>query len=698
MRKLLGSGLIVSIVMMFVYQCHPMSVQQEAEARKVRFQDIQEGTLVKKTPEEGIYEVIPRLETSVKMKVEGMVISTTVDQVFENTSEAALEAVYVFPLPEDAAVYSMEILINDRLIKGEVKEKQEARVIYDQAKQEGKRASLTEQERPNIFTNSVANIMPGDRLMVRLKYVSTAEYKDGEFSLRFPMTVAPRYIPGSKAEGYTGSGTSWDTDAVADASRITPPVRPGHVRNGEGLFLELELDAKLPIESVQSVSHSIKTTVKDDNTWQIGMSGGKVIPNKDFVLTYRIKSGSEPKAALYTSEKDGQQYFMLMVLPEQAAMQEHVISREMIFILDKSGSMDGDSMKQAKGSLLAALMRLRPDDYFNIITFNDEYQMMEPVSVRADAENIGLAGQLLMALEADGGTEAQPALKAALDMPARPESLKIIVFITDGSVGNEEELISLVSRNIGTSRLFGIGIGSAPNSFLMNKVTRAGRGTFTYISDADEVQQKMSSLFAKIENPALLDLQLQLDSGSDIMPDPLPDLFQGEPLLVFGKLDGLAGGRARLTGIRGGRSFVAELPFDPLIADSHSAISMLWARNKIAALMDEYYLGNEELKPEVISLAVEHGLITQFTSFVAVEHKIVNPGGDVLLSAIPTELPEGWSIDKVKSAAKLKQLPQTASSKPLTAAAGLIIIVSGLLLWLTDLRKRALLIGSVVKR
>lgn len=674
------------ICMIFFYQCHTASSssQKEEEIRNnkqpLRLDDIKEGTMVRKVAETGLYKILPQLETNVQINIEGMVASTTVDQVFTNSSGDPVEAIYVFPLPQRAAVHDMKMLINDRLIQGVMKEKKAAKGMYEKAKKEGKRAGLTEQERPNIFTNSVANIMPGDRIIVRLQYVEKLIYEEGSFRLRYPMVVAPRYIPGKEIKGYSGKGWSYDTDVVPDASRITPPVVSPERRSGNLLSLKVNINAGLPVSSINSVSHDIHIIQVDERAYRVELKKKKAVPNKDFILEYQIKSGSEPKAALFAATKDDDDYFMLMAVPPVSVEKDKSIGKEVIFVLDISGSMAGTSIQQAKAGLMNALNLMGSEDYFNIIAFNDRYEAFAPFSVEASTGNIIHGTNYVNNLTAEGGTEAQQALKHAMNMIGHTDALHMIIFLTDGSVGNENQLVSLVNEDIGESRLFTVGIGPAPNGFLLEKVSQYGRGTFTYISDIEEVQIRMNDLFSKIEHPVLMDLKFHIPDKAELYPAPIPDLFAGQPLIIFGKVEKLSSQNARLSGRSFHGDLTVDIPFKPETATAEPAIPSLWARSRISNLMDDYRLGNEELKEEIIDLAIEHTLMTEFTSFVAVEHKMVNTKGESRLAVMPAELPEGWKYEKIfgnEVVVSRAYLPQTASSAPLIAWTGLILISSG---------------------
>jgi Ca-activated chloride channel family protein len=690
------------IFVAFAYQCHPTHSnsqdidKSQMKAPPVTLNDIKEGSLVKKIKGSEFYELLPQLETKVGINIEGMVSSTSIDQIFTNSSDEPIEAIYVFPLPPNAAVHDMKMLINDRLVQGIIKEKEDAKKTYETAKAEGKRAGITEQQRPNIFTNSVANIMPGDTIVVRLTYVEKLHYEDGTFTLRFPMVVAPRYIPGHHVTGYSGNGWAYDTDIVPDASRITPPVVPPGSRSGHLLSLKVNVNAGLPISSIQSVSHDINSIQVDEGAYRLHLKKKKTIPNKDFILEYRIKSGNEPKAALFSAQKGNDHYFMLMAVPPLNGKRDRSIKKEIVFVLDISGSMEGTSITQAKDGLINSLKQLAHQDYFNIITFNNAYNVFSPYSIQASTVNVMNGINYVNKLEADGGTEAQPALKHALTLPHQPDAIKLILFLTDGDVGNESQLIALINQHIRNSRLFSIGIGSAPNGHLLEQVSRFGRGTFTYISDVNEVQRKVDELFTKIENPVLMDLSLDIAREAEIFPNPIPDLFSGQPLTVLGKAERLLSRNTKLSGKALDRYFTLDIPLDLQSATKEPAIPTLWARSKISNLMDDYRLGNEEVKQEIIALAINHKLMTKFTSFVAVERKIVNPRGTAKLKTIPTELPEGWVYKKVQKEkkrdsgmVKLAYLPQTASSAPLDAMIGCILIMLGTIMAIVTFRQES---------
>jgi len=640
---------------------------------EVTLDDIKEGTLLSESGTEGYYNIIPNLHTNVHIDVSGMVSSTTVDQVFTNDSTEPIEAVYVFPLPPNAAVNNMTMIINDRMIQGIVKEKTKAKEIYEKARSKGKRASLTVQERPNIFTNSISNIMPGDTIIVRINYVNEVQYKKGVFSFRHPMVVAPRYITGNAVTGYSGTGWAFDTDMVPDASKITPPViKPGE-RSKNSISLSVNLDVGLDIERIESPSHNIKINKKIEGLYDIELDKKNNIPNKDFVLEYTIKKGKEPKAALFVNSINDENYFMLMVMPPNENFNQEInIPKDMIFVIDVSGSMSGLSIKQAKNSLIFAINNLKEIDGFNVIPFAASFTSLSPKIIPATPENKQSAIEYIKTLHADGGTEALPPLEFAMNMPSYDNKLKMIIFITDGSLGHEQNVINLVKNNLGNSRLFSIGIGSAPNSYLLEKVSREGRGTFTYISNESQVSSKVEKLFKKIEMPVLSSLNFKLNGKGELYPNPIPDLFLDEPLIVFGKVDSLTQLSAEFSGKNGSGYFKIDLPINLNKSQSNPSIGAIWARKKIAAYMDDWHLGDRSVEQKILDIALNHNLVSKFTSFVAVEHKIVNPSDIAQIIPVPVDLPEGWEYHKVfggppqlvekSPTQKMKSSPQTMKS------------------------------------
>jgi Ca-activated chloride channel family protein len=683
----------------------------------------------------------PILDTDVRLRVTGMIVRARVIQRFVNPHEEWMEGIYTFPLPETAAVDGLDMILGGRVVQGQIHEKEEARQVYETAKREGVKTSLVEQQRPNLFTTRVANIGPGEEVEVELRYQQTLDWEAGSFRLRFPMTITPRYHPSPDVprlpptvvttslsavgggtsssgapevawEGYPGApgpggsqascgnqqslapgvqrAVRWTgpvVGAVDTAMRQiydpSPPVNP--------LRLTVELDAGVPLASLDSPHHAVDLTEIDGNRgrYEITLARGAVSADRDFELVWRPELGSEPRAALFTEELGLDTYALLMVLPPDSdSVGFQRLPRETIFVIDISVSMAGASLREAKASLLFALDRLAPEDSFNVLSFSARTRALFPGSWPADPEVIDRARNWVRGLTVEGGTEMLPALLAALD--GRPEgygdagarAVKQVIFITDGGVDNEDELFTAIETHLGEAHLFTVGIGSAPNSHFMRRAAEMGRGTFTQIGDGGQVRERMQELFTKLESPALTGVEVQWDDpGAEMYPQWVPDLYAGEPVVVAARLIHL-GDQVRLVGQRDGSWWDEELPLAALTSRSavggsangesvierstdrgggtvETGIGKLWARRKITALLDEWRRTpthgpdgspspkREELRRQVVELAVAHHLVSRFTSLVAVDVTPERPDGSPLASRrVPNVRPAGatWQI------------------------------------------------------
>lgn len=658
---------------------------------RVTMADISHGSLLLKTQTTGEFLQMPLLHSNVNMNISGLISRTHIKQKFKNVSENWIEAVYVFPLPETAAVDHLRMFIGDRVIEGEIKERTEAKRIYETAKRQGVKTSLIEQERPNLFTNSVANIGPGETVIVEIEYQQVLQYSQGEFSLRFPMAITPRYIPGQPVnESFSVNADGWaqNTDQVVDASRITPPVtHTKHLSksNTNSVSLTVNLDAGLPIKKILSRYHSVKQENRPDGSTTLTLTNETTAPDRDFELVWIPDAGHAPKAAMFSEKIADDHYQLLMVLPpENEGYNSQPLAREVTYIIDTSGSMHGISMDQAKNSLIMALDRLRVHDRFNIIQFNSETDQLFHNAKQASFKNINIAKNYARQLQANGGTEMAPALKLALDKKHDNEYLHQVIFLTDGSVGNESALFELIKNRLGNSRLFTVGIGSAPNSYFMRKAAQFGRGTFTYISDIKEVTEKMTALFNKLENPLMTDINIQLPEhfNAEIWPERIPDLYNGEPLVLAIKtttpLKNIS-----LTGTRALSPWSANLNMNK--SQTNKGIGTYWARNKISALMDSYHnAGNKSgLRSRIIDIALKHHLVSKFTSLVAVDKTPARPLNTSQIEARLTKLPLPVNPAHGQSNNVAKQqifgsLPQTATSAEMNLLFGFSLLLLGL--------------------
>lgn len=649
----------------------------------IDLKDVTQGSLLFKTNEVGRYILAPILETDVHIVVTGIIARTTLRQEFMNPSREKddwAEGVYVFPLPETAAVDHLRMKVGERIIEGQIKERAEAKKVYEQAKEAGKRASLVEQERPNVFTASVANIAPGDKITVEIEYQETIRYDQGQFSLRFPMVVGPRYISGTPVvieDQPPGLGWSRDTDRVSDASRITPPVQhPAHDPINP-VSLTIDLAAGFPLDEVKSAYHPILAIAEPDGRRHITLRSESVPADRDFQLTWRPTAGHSPAVTVFTEQRGEDRYAFLMAMPpigsEQPLM---LVARETIFVIDTSGSMSGTSIEQAKAALLLALSRLTAQDRFNVIQFNSVTHVLFSQPQPVTTDTLRKAVHYVEQLKANGGTEILPALKMALKGSAPSSHLRQVIFLTDGQVGNEDELFGVIREQLGTSRLFTIGIGSAPNSHFMRKTAEFGRGTFTHIGSTSEVKDQMDAIFRKLERPVLTDIHIDgLAATVEMFPAPIPDLYDGEPVVVAVKGQALP----EVITIRGS---VGSTPWKTSIAlkdrEPRDGLSVYWARQKIASLMDQQRHGQDEsaLRQAILDVALSHHLVSKYTSLVAVDVTPVRPTDKILQThAMNTNLPEGQDYQAIFG------LPSTATSGKQQFLIGLFTLVVAAMLW-----------------
>ncbi|MFM9884626.1 MAG: marine proteobacterial sortase target protein [Burkholderiales bacterium] len=652
----------------------------------VKPNDAQSGTLLFKRKGGGETFEGLRQSTDVTIRVSGIVARATVRQTFRNPHDEWFEGIYVFPLPENAAVDHLKMRIGEREVHGVIKEKAAAKAAYEEAKAGGQRAVLLEQERPNLFTSSVANIGPRDEITVELEYQQTLRYENGRFSLRFPTAITPRYIPGTvQLAGLAGTGWAANTDVVLDAARITPLV-PHPRRLAEPLnpiTLNVVLDAGVPVAGVDSPYHRVSVNEIDMQRRDIRLEG-ETWATRDFELVWTTVASKQPQTAFFTEQKDGKTYGLLMVMPPAAAA-VRALPREVIYIIDTSGSMEGASIVQAKEALQMAVERLSATDSFNVIEFNSYAKALFADAQPASRQNVNTAVRWVTQLRARGGTEMALALNLALNGNENPERVRQVIFLTDGAVGNEEQLFKLIADKLGDSRLFTVGIGSAPNSHFMKKAAQAGRGTFTYIGKVEEVKDKMSVLFAKLESPVLKGVQVawpQTGSGAQVesWPERVPDLYLGEPIVVTAAL-GNMGGEVKLTGMNGDARWQATLPLAS--ASQGAGMGVLWAREKIGALTDSLRDGKSEaeVRPAVVDVALAHHLVSKYTSLVAVDRTPVRRPDDPLkTAALPVNLPDGAEHEAIFGS-QPGELPRTATDARLNFTLGFLLLMVASGLW-----------------
>ncbi len=595
----------------------------------------------------------PLEHTDVRVEISGFLARAYVTQRFNNPFPEAIEAVYTFPLSEDSAVDDMTIRIGERTVKGKIKEREEARRIYNEARARGNLAALLDQERPNIFTQAVANIPPGATVEVEIAYIETLAYEEGAYEYSFPMVVGPRYIPGAPT-GKQGGGWSPDTDQVSDASRITPPVAPPGTRAGHDISLEVALDAGVAIRDLESSSHEILVDRPGVSRAHVRLKEKAVLPNKDFRLRYAVAGERIADAVLTHSREEGG-FFTLILQPPKRVTVEDVTPKELVFVLDVSGSMSGFPIEKAKETMKLALDGLYPRDTFNLITFAGATKVLFPAPVPATAENLAHAQRFLASRQGGGGTEMMRAIRTALEPSDSSEHLRIVCFMTDGYVGNDMAILDEV-RRYSNARVFSFGVGSSPNRFLLDKMAEVGRGEVEYVSLQDDGSAAARRFHERVRNPLLTDIALDFGglAVEDVYPKRIPDLFSAKPVIVKGRYAAPGRGQVRLTGKMSGRPFAREIAVKlGSKAPGHGALASLWARAKVDDLMGQDWAGiqnrtpREEIKAEITQLGLTYRLMTQFTSFVAVEETIVTEGGEPRRIEVPVEMPEGVSFEGV---------------------------------------------------
>ena len=682
--ELTGKAILGGVAASLLLAALALLLATSAQAQ-TRINDAKAGTLLLRTGTEGVFQGAPTVETDVAIHVTGLVARTRVAQTFQNPGTDWVEGVYVFPLPENAAVDRLRLRIGERIIEGQIREKEEARREYARAVSEGKKAALVEQQRPNLFTNAVANIGPGEIVRVVIEYQQTLAWDGGEVRLRFPLAVTPRYVPAGVAipdepktvepllTASLQAGTKTDAD-------IEPLLHPDYAPAASGavnpVSISVSIESAVPLAKVATSYHDTWTEKASPTRTVVYLQKEQSEADRDFELVFAPAAGALPQAAVYSERIGETDYALLMVMPPEPAADRSLetMPRETVFVIDTSGSMQGLSMQQARQALLHGLSTLTARDRFNVVEFNSVTRPMWPDALPATASNLAFAREWVSRLKADGGTEMAGALAFTLTGRETPGYLRQVIFMTDGAVGNEDALFQLIARRLGSTRLFTVGIGSAPNGHFMAKAAQFGRGTFTHIGDVREVNEKMTRLFAKIDAPVLRDVTVQWPDGSTVetFPARIPDLYRGEPVVVAVAAPRLAG-TVIVSGMRGNQPWSVALT--PAASPEPAGVGALWARSKIASLMDELRLGADEavIRPAVLKVALEHRLVSRYTSLVAVDVTPTSPTGDPRVAMVKTTPPNAGA----------GLLPQTDAETTLHLVLGLIALVAaGLVAWL----------------
>jgi len=650
------------------------------------------------------------INSSASFEINGLIASVTLTQSFINQSDNKVNGIYAFPLPENSAVNHLHIQVADRIIEGKIMEKAQAKKIFEQAKSSGKRASLVQQYRPNLFTNHIANIAAHEQVTVTIKYFQHIDFIDGKFSLRFPMNITPRYQPSSisnssqfsqneaqkiaqelakemstEAAEFDGENQRITKTSFAENSALNSALpsifQMKDLQPNSKIHLAIKLNAGVELMEISSPSHRIK--VKDhqsklllhkpfssEQDLAIEVDNVQVAMDRDFILQWQPNPSNEPRLSVFRQKMDGEIYSLAMLLPPTQLKSTHdfpVFSRDITFIIDTSGSMQGQSIKQAKQSLIFALQTLKEQDSFNIIAFESNFHQAFSSTVMANQQNKLTAKKFINNLRADGGTEMVKPLASALVMPTSPQqksnAIKQVIFITDGAVSNELALFKLIHDTPHIPRLFTVGIGSAPNGYFMRKAAQFGRGSYTYIGKVDEVKAKMSALLEKISRPALRNIAVQfqpLHLGSiEQYPKKIPDLYYGEPLTIAFKT-AMMPNSMQLFGEQANKGWHQEVSLSE--QQESIGITPIWAKAKIEDLLDGLVTGKppEQVRKNVLATSLSHQVMSPYSSFIAVEQEEIST-----------------SIDNKKQATAF---PQTATGWQLPFITGLLLLIFSLIL------------------
>ena len=590
---------------------------------------------------DGKQQAFTLTNTDVKGKISGNISRVEVTQTFQNPYDKTLEAIYVFPLPDQAAVDDMEIKIGDRVIKGDIKKREEAKEIYDRARREGRTAGLLEQERDNIFTQSLANIKSGEQIKVTIRYTESLKFEQGDYEFVFPMVVGPRYITG------TAIDSKGNTNQVPDASRINPPVLKPEMRSGNDITVSLQIDAGVPIRNLYSTSHRVDVQ-NSGETVQLKLATGDNIPNKDLIVRYKISSDRTQPTILTTTTDQGS-HFATYLIPAIAYRADQIVPKDVVFLMDTSGSQSGDPIVKSRELMRRFINGLNPNDTFTIIDFSSTTRQLSSYPLQNTAANRQKAMNYIDQVDANGGTELMNGINAVTNFPPSSNGrIRSVVLITDGYIGNDNEVIAAVQKNLKSgNRLYSFGVGSSVNRYLLERVAEMGRGTSRVVRQDEPTQEVAEKFFRQINNPVLTNIQVKWEGDGvapEIYPSNAPDLFAEQPLVLFGKKGDRTNGKIKIIGVAaGGERYEQTLDVNFDGVNSNLGIAQLWGRARIKDLMNQMLSGEvKSLVDAVTQTALNYRLLSQYTAFVAVSEEVrVNPDGGKVTVNVPVEMPQG---------------------------------------------------------
>lgn len=574
---------------------------------------------------------LPLKGTKVNIAVSGVIADVTVVQTYRNEGTRPINATYLFPASTRAAVYSMRMRIGNQLIVAKIKQREAAKQEFEQAKKEGKSTSLLEENRPNVFSMKLANMMPNDDVEIELRYTELLVPTDGVYQVMYPTVVGPRY-PSKEGEKLPTVAARYLHEGATPTSTLNISTR---------------IAAGMPIAELSSPSHRIVPTWQGNTIANVVVDGPDAFQgNRDFILNYQLK-GQQISSGLLLFQGDDENFFLYMAQPPKRVAASEIPPREYIFVVDVSGSMSGFPLDTSKRLLEELIGNLRPIDRFNVILFSGDSTALSEVSLPVNSDNVSRALQLIDEQRGAGGTELLPAIQQAMAMPREEDISRSIVVVTDGYISGEDALFQQIRSNLDQANVFAFGIGSSVNRNLIEGVARAGMGEPFIVTDQRDAGPTATKFRQYIETPVLTNISLKTEGFDtyDVYPAHLPDLLADRPIIVFGKWRGTPTGSFGLAGLAGNGKFSSSLDVASVSpAPENSALRYLWARSRISDLSGFGYDDvSEDRVNEITSLGLKYNLLTRYSSFIAVREKIVNPDGSAADVDQPLPLPVGVS-------------------------------------------------------
>ncbi len=594
------------------------------------------GSLI--TKRSGQTVPLPLHHTAVTGKIVLSVAEVTVKQSFYNPFDTKIEAVYLFPLPTRAAVTDFVMQIGERRIRGIIRERAEAEQIYAAARSQGFTAALLTQERPNIFTQSVANIEPGRAIDVELTYFDQLPYRDDGYEFVFPMVVGPRFNPPGTTGGIGAAAVGQTTSQSSTVNYLAPGERSGH-----DISVSLEIDAGVPIERIECSSHAVKVDRSDARRATVELSKNDAIPNKDFVLRIGVASG-DVKSALITHRSADGGYFALTLVPPRELQSIRRQPMEFVFVLDCSGSMNGVPLTLAKNAVERCLRRLEPNDTFQIIRFSANASMLSNAPIPATKRNVSRGLDYLGALRTGGGTHMLHGVEAALSFPADAERQRLVTFMTDGFIGNEVDILAAIHERLGDTRLFAFGVGSSVNRYLLEGMARLGRGAVAYVGLDESAATMADRFYERISHPALTDIEVDFGGMQpfDLSSAHISDIYVGRPVTIVGRFTG-SEQRIRISGTASGRTMEQVIP---VVEAERPELQTIWARSAIERLSDQLAVRpDHRLATTIRELALRYKLLSAYTAFIAVDSSRRTEGDHGVVVPVAVPVPAGTRYD-----------------------------------------------------